>query len=152
MYHTLTRFWPPPTPLWPLCIKGGYLCLAKMGSTLVCLADFSAYQAKLRRGQECVSVRYSPMSIEFEKVVKIDPWPKKTSTPESEMHAAEIWIKSSLIRLGSAREYWCGSCMWYFMGFNKLFPFDLKKKCQHYAISSSKTIELCNPLFETIKL
>ena len=37
----------PPTPLWPLCVKGGCLCLAEMGSTLVYLANFSAHQAKL---------------------------------------------------------------------------------------------------------
>ena len=31
--YTLTRFWPNLTPLWSLCIKGGCLCLADMGST-----------------------------------------------------------------------------------------------------------------------
>ena len=46
-YRTLTRFWPPPTPLWPLFIKGDCLCLAEIGSTLVCLANFSAHPAEL---------------------------------------------------------------------------------------------------------
>ena len=41
-YRTLTRFWPPPMPLLPHCIKGGSLCLAEIGSTIVCLAIFSA--------------------------------------------------------------------------------------------------------------
>ena len=83
MYHTLTRLWAPPTPLWSLCVKGGYLCLAEMGKTLlVCLANFSAYLAKLH-SQGMPKARYEgsgarqctvlPMSIKFEKVVKIDP-------------------------------------------------------------------------------
>ena len=47
-YSTLTRFWPNLTPLWSLCIKGGYLCRAEMGSsTFAWLANYSAHHAKL---------------------------------------------------------------------------------------------------------
>ena len=45
-YRTLRRFWPPPTPFWPPCIKAGCLSLAEMGSEFVCLANFPANQAK----------------------------------------------------------------------------------------------------------
>ena len=45
LYRALTCFWPPPTPLWPPCIKGGCLRLAEMGSDFTCLAHFSAKQA-----------------------------------------------------------------------------------------------------------
>ena len=102
-YRTLTRFWLPPTPLWPHCIQQDYVSLAEMGSDFV-LANSTAKvcQRRVRGGQKRVGEGYLHikrviwkfhMAPDLKMGFKVDKnWQRILSSPLERPYCCKISI------------------------------------------------------------